>query len=478
MSFFGSSEHDKVIVPLVCKKKKFIICCLSLEDATACFDNYVSLGIPEQNLFLLYQFYAESARLSSSMLREQVVLQDTFEQYAGSYGEFISEQLGSRANALMRARLDLFDPAFSALVVFDGLFVVPSVVMGRQVLFNCNSVRFQLEDKIGCTKLLTAAGLLSDYRVHNVSDTTSILQARESLDKGFGVVTAAGGKWSSGASGVMHIASADSDARCMSLLPETGDVRIMPFIPGIPVELTFIIFKDKHICILQPEEGLTLMRSDQPSRFVFYGINSLWRPNAKTAAVLKSAAHKLACFLRDELDYLGVCNLNGMLDEFDNFTATEFNARVPGPRPRRVFQDELYFLDAAINSFSAQDIPSHQVSANILQAQEDTAGVYILNFAADMKLVSYFPRTAFYSGPSFYLKVDGEGDVRFCHSNESADVIFGQTTVVKSAALYSHFQTQARPLLAKCLNYLCKHVPATEGPKFTLSPPRATSKDR
>eukprot|EP00217_Crustomastix_stigmatica_P016015 CAMPEP_0183791010 /NCGR_PEP_ID=MMETSP0803_2-20130417/1541_1 /TAXON_ID=195967 /ORGANISM="Crustomastix stigmata, Strain CCMP3273" /LENGTH=470 /DNA_ID=CAMNT_0026035299 /DNA_START=225 /DNA_END=1637 /DNA_ORIENTATION=- len=466
MSFFERNKCENTISSVICRNKKFIIVTTTLWEAKECFLNYESMGIPASSLFCLYQFGSD---VSLQAHKAQYVLDDTFDERAGNYGYFLASQLTSPSNLAMREALREFDETCKAYVAFNGLFSLPEVVLSRKVLFHCSGNRFRIEDKVEGTEILKKVGLLSECSIHNVTDVDAILNARAVLDKGNGVVLAFGGKWSGGAEGVVYVGSEDTAAWCRSLLPSIGLVRVMPFIKGIPVELTFVIFKDGHISVLKPEEGLTLVRSDRPSKFSFYGINSFWQPDEVASSLLKGVSIKLAKHLRDELEYLGVCNLNGILDDSNSFVATEINARVPGPRPRRVFKNELYFLDAAINSFSAEDVPSLIIDASIRQAQEDTAGVYITNFASDMKLVHLFPRTALYPCPMIHLKIDDTGDIRFCTSTETADVVFTDNTTIKIIALQRHFQTQARPLLVKCLNYICKHIPATQGPRFALT---------
>lgn len=237
--------------------------------------------------------------------------------------------LASPSPALVDA-LDAFDPTFEA-VVWGRLFGPLPHLAGRPV------VGGRTADWIAVERKVTVDALFDRARVERppsavlpVTDVDALAAVADRLDAGCGTVWA--GDAAGGPNGGGHFVrwvrtEADRAAALAWFTGRCTEVRIAPFVAGVPCSVHGIVFPD-HVAVFRPVEIVTLHPTGT-NRFVYGGTATFWDPPVAAREDMRAAARRVGRTLREVAGYRGAFGVDGVLTT-DGFRPTELNARFAG----------------------------------------------------------------------------------------------------------------------------------------------------
>lgn len=227
---------------------------------------------------------------------------------------------------VLRAAVEEFDPDFEAIVV-GPLFAEVQHLLGRPVLGARPWAWQALEDKTTVDPLWDRAGVRrASSRVVDARRTT-LLAAADEVDRGDGTVWAADNRsgWHGGAALSFWVDGRDGVDQALGQLALAAErVRVMPFLEGLPCSIHGWVFDD-HVATFHPVE-IIVLRDRDARRFVYAGVATTWRPDARRVAEMRDAADRVGRLLRDEVGYRGVFTIDGVATA-DGFLPTELNPR-------------------------------------------------------------------------------------------------------------------------------------------------------
>lgn len=221
------------------------------------------------------------------------------------------------------ARLDVFDPDGTALVVGDFLNTAPA--LGSRRFFAYRRPEWvALEDKVTVDALWERAGVAHAPSVVVTADIVSVSAAAAELG---GTVVLAGDAregWHGGASLVRWADDASRLERAVeSLAPHCDHVRVMPYLEGIPCSIHGIVLPD-GVCALRPVEMVVSRKPD--GTFFYAGCATFFDPPSWVREEMRAAARRVGEHLRGEVDFRGAFTVDGVAT-VDGFLPTELNPR-------------------------------------------------------------------------------------------------------------------------------------------------------
>ena len=146
---------------------------------------------------------------------------------------------------------------------------------GRPFLAHRRAEWVALEDKTVIDAFWDRAGV--DRLPSSVVPLDRATEASELLDRGSGTVWAADARdgFHGGGQATHWVADAASRFRAIAALrPVCDDVRVMPFVDGVPCSIHGIVFDD-GVVVLRPVEMVTLRRGHD---LVYAGCATFWDP--------------------------------------------------------------------------------------------------------------------------------------------------------------------------------------------------------
>jgi hypothetical protein len=222
------------------------------------------------------------------------------------------------------AALDAFDPDRSAVVIGTFLAEAPTLG-GRPLVHHRPPAWLALEDKTVVDAVWARAGVTAAPAA-----TVPLAEAWPTaceLDEGAGTVWAADATsgWHGGGTFTRWVTTeAERDDVLAALAPWCHDVRVMPFLDGIPCSIHGIVCAD-GIAALRPVEMVTLRRGHD---FVYAGCATYWDPPVTVRDEMRDVARRVGALLADEVEYRGAFTVDGVVTR-DGFRPTELNPR-PG----------------------------------------------------------------------------------------------------------------------------------------------------
>ena len=218
--------------------------------------------------------------------------------------------------------LDTFDPTGEALVV--GTFLNPATELGgRRFLAHRRPEWVALEDKVVVDSFWDRAGI--DRAPSVVVDLADATAAAIDIDRGNGTVWAADARegFTGGGSGVRWVTDEPSRGRAEADLGAICDqVRVMPFLEGIPCSIHGIVLPD-GVAALRPVEMVTLRRGND---LVYAGCATFWDPPDDVREHMRTVARRAGEQLAHEVDFRGTFTVDGVVTS-NGFRPTELNPR-------------------------------------------------------------------------------------------------------------------------------------------------------
>lgn len=225
----------------------------------------------------------------------------------------------------VRARIDAFDPEGDARVLVS-IFSDDRPVAGRTVFGRRPRSWRELDDKVIVDALWDTCGVVRAPREVVPANESALRAAAQRLDQGAGTVWAADSSQGFHGGATYTFAVRDTSeavAAAARLALRAEQVRVMPYLVGVPCSIHGIVLPD-HVVVLRPAEMLTLAG---PRGFVYARAATFWDPAPVVRAAMREEARVVGEHLRDTLGYRGAFTIDGVATA-EGFRPTELNPRV------------------------------------------------------------------------------------------------------------------------------------------------------
>ena len=219
----------------------------------------------------------------------------------------IRRSLDALANLPKEAvdQVDSFDPA-RELRVLGTIFDDGRPVAGRKKYGARPQAWQELEDKTRIDALWADAGIAhAPFRVV-LAEPAALTSANDELDRGGGCAWAGDNKegFNGGATYLRWVQDSEDAASAASFFGEHCDqVRVMPFLEGIPCSIHGFVFPD-YVVTLRPCEML-VFRPPGKSTLQYGRAASFWDPPSADRKAMRNAARRAGEYLRDRYSYRG-----------------------------------------------------------------------------------------------------------------------------------------------------------------------------
>ena len=227
------------------------------------------------------------------------------------------------------AALDAFDPQGDALVLVMP-FDTSTSVADRPAFGPRRPPWVTLEDKTTNDALFARAGVrCAPSEVVAAADRAALDATATRLDRGAGTVWSGDARegFNGGGELVRRVTDRSGADEAAALMQASCDqVRVMPFLDGIPCSIHGIVTTD-GIAVFRPMEMVTLRTATGGFRYA--GVASFWDPPAPDRDEMRAAARRVGALLRDEVGFAGSYGIDGVLTA-GGFRPTELNPRMGG----------------------------------------------------------------------------------------------------------------------------------------------------
>jgi hypothetical protein len=272
--------------------------------------------------------------------------------------------------------LDWYDPDGEAMVVGGFLHEQPSVA-GRKSLAYRKPEWLALDDKTVIDSVWDKIGVKREPSEVVPVDREAVLAAMRRLDKGDGVVWGSDSKEgiNGGATGVRWIRSeADVDKALKYFQKHCDQLRVMPFLEGIPCSIHGMVFPD-YVAAFRPVEMVVLRKPDS-SEFFYAGTASFYDPAPEDREDMRVTAKQVGNALRDMVNFCGVFTIDGVMTK-DGFRPTELNPRYGAgvmPLLKGLADFPLELLAQTVVSGSATDFKPKELEELIIKTADEQRG--------------------------------------------------------------------------------------------------------
>jgi hypothetical protein len=222
-----------------------------------------------------------------------------------------------------------FDPEAGALTIGSFLTEVPEM-LGRPFLAWRRPEWIALEDKTTVDALWDRAGVERAPSLVVALERNALARATHAIDAGAGVVWAgdASRGWHGGAELTRPVRSRDdADFVFDAFAGRCREVRVMPFIEGVPCSVHGIVYPD-YVVAVRPVEMVCLRRHDVPG-FFYAGCATFYDPPDATRDQMRAATQRVGDELRASVGFRGAFTIDGVAGS-QGFVPTELNPRSGG----------------------------------------------------------------------------------------------------------------------------------------------------
>lgn len=224
------------------------------------------------------------------------------------------------------AAADAFDPVRAAQVVVP-IFASSEGVLDRRPFGGRRRVWRDLEDKTTVDALWDRAGVTRAPSAIVPAEISALRRAAGELDAGAGTVWVADNRlgWHGGGEYAHWVRDDDgADDAYLRLVDAADQVRVMPFLDGVPCSIHGWVIGDE-VVTFRPCE-MVVLRVVGRSKLRYAGASTAWRPRPDDADQMRAVARRVGALLRREVDYRGAFTIDGVMTA-DGFRPTELNPR-------------------------------------------------------------------------------------------------------------------------------------------------------
>ena len=229
------------------------------------------------------------------------------------------------------AAVEAFDPDRRGVWVGGPFVTTDEPILGRPVVSGRPAAFIALEDKLLADDIWDAAGLdRAPYTVVPV-ERDALRTATRELAGPLGAVWSGDTKegFNGGGDYVRWVCpgtawSAEEAAALAYFLPRCDQVRVMPFLDGVPCSIHGLVLPD-GTAVFRPVE-IAVLRVETARRFQYGGLSTYWDAPAPDREAIRGAARAVGEHLRAAYGYRGAFGIDGVLTA-DGFRPTELNSR-------------------------------------------------------------------------------------------------------------------------------------------------------
>lgn len=286
-----------------------------------------------------------------------------------------AERLGHPDNGWLPA-LESFDPEGTAMAI-TAFHAHLDHVAGRPCFGARPRPWRQYEDKLLIEAFWDRAGIARAPSKIVPVTREALTDAVAVVDRGAGTVWAADNRdgWHGGAEKIRRVVTGESFERALAFLSERADqVRVMPFLEGLPCSIHGMVFADTVIAF-RPVELVVFQRPGDGA-FHYAGAATYWDPSPEDRAAMRQIARVAGEQLRDEVDYRGTFTVDGVMTQ-DGFLPTELNPRW-GAGLRILNQSvpdlPLVLIDRALRQGLTFDARAVELEALLVEAADANRG--------------------------------------------------------------------------------------------------------
>ena len=273
-------------------------------------------------------------------------------------------------------KLYKYDPEISAMVVGTFLHEQQSVA-GRKSLAWRRPEWLALDDKTIIDTVWDKIGVKREPSEVVPVKREAIMAAMKRIDRGDGVVWSSDSKEgiNGGATGVRWIRSEkDVDAALVYFQKHCDQLRIMPFLEGIPCSIHGMVFQN-YVAAFRPVEMVTLRKPDS-GEFFYAGTATFYDPAPVDRYDMRATAKRVGNALRDMVNYRGLFTVDGVMTK-NGFRPTELNPRSgAGVMPLLTGLPDLplELIAQAVISGSGSDFKPKELERLIVKAADAQRG--------------------------------------------------------------------------------------------------------
>lgn len=275
-----------------------------------------------------------------------------------------------------KAALNGYDPAGEALVVGTFLNEQPSIA-GRQSLAYRKPEWLALDDKTTIDAVWDKIGVKREPSEVVPVEKAAVLAAMRRIDQGDGVVWGSDSKEgiNGGATGVRWVRTEAAVDKALEYYQKHCDqLRVMPFLEGIPCSIHGMVFPD-YVAAFRPVEMVVLRKSDS-SEFFYAGTASFYDPAPADREAMRATAKEVGNALRDMVNFRGVFTVDGVMTK-NGFRPTELNPRYGAgvmPLLKGLADFPLELLAQTLVSGSNADFKPQELEALIIKTADAQRG--------------------------------------------------------------------------------------------------------
>ncbi len=235
----------------------------------------------------------------------------------------------SPSDAVVEA-VERFDPDGEAIVMCAHISDLQEIC-GRECFGAREPSWAALEDKVVIDLFWDKAGIeRAPSQTVSARNLEAQLEASAGLDEGRGTVWAGDALegFNGGAAYLRIVESEEDGARAHEFFATRCEqVRIMPYLEGIPCSIHGMVFPEEVIAF-RPVEMIVFRRPGR-GQFLYAGFATFWDPSDEDRQEMRAMARRVGEALRREVGYRGAFTVDGIITA-RGFLPTELNPRSGG----------------------------------------------------------------------------------------------------------------------------------------------------
>lgn len=438
----------------VYRGRRWILAADVLAAAPALLAELASVGVPAEDVFIVAG--SRGTGPPPADVPTEVLGIAAGDLMAGIHA--FDDALG-RLPAGVLARLAVFDPDRRAGVIAP-LFTQRSTAAERRVWGARPALWRALEDKTVVDRVWQAAEVPQAPAVVVPAEASALRSAAAAMDVGAGTVWVADNRsgWHGGATGLRWVRTSEqADAAAAHMAQRADQVRVMPFLDGVPCSVHGIVLPDATVA-LRPCEMVVLRRPGR-SDLCYAGMASAWDPPHADREDMRACARRVGEHLRAAVDYRGAFSLDGVMTT-DGFRPTELNPRFGAALGLASggVDVPLYLLHLAVVEGVVADRPAEDVERAILTGADAVRAVrcHVVVDRSVGEHTVHLRRT----GAGVTTSQESEAEVTV-HSGPAAMGSFIGLSVSAGAAPTG---SSVAPLIADVLTWADEHLDLGLGP--------------
>jgi hypothetical protein len=226
------------------------------------------------------------------------------------------------------AAIEAFDPDREALWIGTPFVTSDEPILGRPVTGGRPAAFLALEDKLLAEQVWAAAGVTAAASRVVPVERAALAAASDELASDLGTVWSGDnrGGFNGGGDFVRWVRDErDAAAAFAFFAPRCDQVRVLPFLEGVPCSIHGMVLPDGTAAFRPVEIGV--VRDPVRRRFLLGGLSTTWDAPPDDREEMRGVARRVGEHLRGTHGYRGAFGIDGVLTA-EGFRPTELNSRM------------------------------------------------------------------------------------------------------------------------------------------------------